>query len=167
MKNKILVVGSAAAVCMSFAFAYIAFASDVTGGAAMQGDSMMHKDATPSSMMMMHPPAPMILNIGNDGMGRLRGVVASVSTTSITVATWGGVWTINAGTDTQLLPGGSSLASIKVGDYVGAAGSVSENGPTMTAKIIRDWTTKNVMAHDTMMKDGHMKAGTKNDVMTH
>ena len=118
MKKRILVMSGGVAIFMSFAIAGIALAAEVTGGAAMQGDSMMHKDKAPSSMMMMHPPAPMILSVTNEGMGRIRGVVASVNATSITVAGWGGVWTINTDSDTNVRPSGSLLSDIKVGDYV-------------------------------------------------
>ena len=154
MKNKILASGGGVLLLMSFAVAGIALAAEMTGGAAMHTDSMK-----PSSMMM-HPPAAMIVTINNDGTGRLRGVVASVSTNSITVATWGGVWTINADTNAAMLPKGSSLSDIKVGDYVGASGKVSEDSPTLTATVIRDWTAKTAMMHDTMMKDNHMMAST-------
>ena len=137
-------------------FAGIAFAADK----AMTGDAMMHKDSvTPSSMMMMHPPAPMILSVTSDGTGRMRGVVTSVSTTSITVAAWGGVWTINTDAHTSMLPSGSMLSDVKVGDYVGVVGMVSEDAPSITATVVRDWTAK----HDAMMnKDDAM---TKDDLM--
>lgn len=150
-------------------FAGIAFAADN----AMTGDAMMHKDSTmPSSMMMMHPPAPMILSVTNDGMGRLRGVVTAVNATSLSVAAWGGVWTINTVADTNILPSGSSLSDIKVGDYVGAAGTVSEDGPVMTATIVRDWTAKAAMMHDSMMKKDtmtgdHMMSSSTGSMMTH
>ena len=155
MKNKILASGGGVLLLMSFAVAGIALAAEMTGGAAMHTDSMK-----PSSMMMMHPPAAMIVTINNDGTGRLRGVVASVSTNSITVATWGGVWTIHADTNATILRANSSLSDIKVGDYVGASGKVSEDSPTLTATVIRDWTAKTAMMHDTMMKDNHMMAST-------
>ena len=144
-------------------FAGIAFAADK----AMTGDAMMHKDSmVPSSMMMMHPPAPMILSVTNDGMGRLRGVVASVNATSLTIAAWGGIWTINTDTNTNMLPSGSMLSDIKVGDYVGVIGKVSEDAPTITATIVRDWTAKSAMMHDTMMKKDKMMA-TSSDSMMH
>ena len=157
MKNKIMVLSGGAALFISFAIAGIALAADVSGGAAIQGDSMMHKDKMPSSTMMMHPPAPMILTVTNEGVGRLRGVVASVNATSITVAGWGGIWTINTVSGTNMVPSGSSLSDIKVGDYVGAMGTISEDGPVMTASIVRDWTAKGMM-HDTTMKSDHMTA---------
>ena len=75
MKKKII--GFGLMVASIGAFASVALA------ATLGGDAMVHKDSTmPSSVMMMHPPAPMILNINSDGMGRLRGVVASVNATS-------------------------------------------------------------------------------------
>ena len=138
-------------------FAGIAFAAEN----AMMGDAMMHKDSmAASSMMMMRPPAPMILSVTNDGMGRLRGVVASVNATSLTIAGWGGIWTINTDANTNMLPSGSMLADIKVGDYVGVIGKVSEDAPVIIATIVRNWTAK----HDVMMNKGD--AMMKKDAMT-
>ncbi|MDE1925340.1 MAG: hypothetical protein KGH79_04160 [Patescibacteria group bacterium] len=144
--NKKLIAGIISVTAL-VSFAGVALA------ASMTGDSMHSGTAMPSSMMMMHPPAPMILMVSNDGMGRIRGVVASVNTTSITVAGWGGVWTITPDTNITMLPAGSSLSDIKVGDYVGAIGKVSEDAPSITATIIRDWTAaKHAMMHsDSMM----------------
>ncbi len=141
------VVGAAGSFLL---FAGIAFAAEnaMTGDAMMQKDTMMKKDSMmPSSMMMMHAPAPMILSVTNDGMGRVRGVVASVNATSLTIAAWGGMWTITTDSYTKMLPAGSGMADIKVGDYVGVVGMVSENSPTITATTVRNWTTK----HDAMM----------------
>src|SRR5258708_7074438 len=153
MKRNIRVslIGAAGSLLL---FAGIAFAADT----AMTGDAM-HASGGMSGLMMMHPPAPMILSITSDGMGRLRGVVASVSTTSITVAAWGGAWTITLDSNTSMLPSGSLLSDIKVGDYIGVIGKVSEDAPAMSASVIRDWTAKkNTMMHDSMMKSDHMMA---------
>ncbi|MBI3573994.1 hypothetical protein HY090_03005 [Candidatus Kaiserbacteria bacterium] len=145
MKKKLL--SGALSVIALVSFAGIALAAETT-----TGDSMHSGNAMPSSMMMMHPPAPMILTVSNDGMGRIRGVVASVSATSITIAGWGGVWTITPDSNATMLPVGSALSDIKVGDYVGAIGKVSEDTPSMTATVIRDWTAKHAMMHsDSMM----------------
>jgi hypothetical protein len=148
-------------------FAGIAFAAEN----AMTGDAMHSGSAMPSSMMM-HPPAPMILSVTNAGMGRLRGVVASVNATSLTIAAWGGIWTINTDANTNMLPSGSMLSDVKVGDYVGVIGKVSEDAPTITATIVRDWTTKSAMMHDSMMKKDtttgdHMMSSSTGSMMTH
>jgi hypothetical protein len=115
---------------------------------------------------MMHPPAPMILNVNPSGKGTIRGVVASVSATSITVAGWGGIWTIQTNANTNILPSGVSLSGIKVGDYVGAMGTVSENGPTMTATSLRDRTMKSATMNgsDKIKKHGDAMTNTS---MTH
>lgn len=166
------------------AFAGVAFAATSSGDTmmkndSMKGDAMMTDHMTPSSMMMMHPPAPTILSVESNGMGRIRGVVSAVSTTSISVATWGGIWTITADAHTQIVPAGYSLSNIKVGDYVGAMGSVSEDGPVLMAKVLRNWTAKHdammsgdhMNKSDTMMKGDSVKSdhmtGTSSDVMTH
>ena len=165
MKNlvRLVTLGAIASVAL---FSGAAFADT-----AMVQDSM-HSSGMPSSMMMMHPPAAMILTVDTKGNGRLRGVVATVGTTSITVAGWGGVWTILTTGNTSMSPKNMVFSDIKVGDYVGTMGTVSEDGPTLTATLIRDFTGKKnaMMQHDTMkkdamMKDDHMTAAT--GTMTH
>ena len=149
MNQTFKVVSMGAAVAALFASS-VAFAET-----SMMGDAM-HK-SMPSSMMMMRPPAPMILSVEGNGKGRLRGVVASVSTTSITVATWGGLWTISTTGDTQVMPTKMTFSEIKVGDYVGAMGMVSEDSPMLTATLIRDFTDKKSMMQDSMKKGATMK----------
>ena len=130
-------------------FAGVAFAMDT----AMTGDAMMHKDAMSGSMM--NHPAPMVLEINKNGQGRLRGVVASVSAASITVSGWGGVWTVNTTAGTTF-SGATSIADIKVGDFVGVMGTFAKEGWMVNATIVRDWngTSGSMMKHDAMMKSG-------------
>lgn len=149
MNNVKVMAGSVAVIVL--AMSSVAFAESMSGDA-------MHTSSMPSSMMMMHPPAPMILSVENNGKGRLRGVVSSVTSTSITVATWGGNWTISTTGDTQILPSKITFSEIKVGDYVGAIGTVSEDAPSLTATLIRDFTDKkNAMMQDSMKKDSMSK----------
>ena len=157
-KSSLMIGGSTAALL--FATAGIAFAAEMMNDGGIVKDKMTSTSA-PSSMMMMHPPAPMILTVSPEGMGRIRGVVSAVGANSLTVAGWGGMWTINITSSTKVTP---DLGSIKVGDYVGAMGSISEDGPTMTADIVRKWETKKDMKgamkdgiHDDKMKGGLMK----------
>ena len=125
-------------------------------GLALAQSSMTHdamqKTTRPSSMTM-HPPAPMILTISASGEGRIRGVVTSVGANTLTIASWGGVWTITISNATIILPK-NDFSKIAVGDYVGASGMVSEDGPTMAAEYLRNWTTK----REAMMKEDRMMA---------
>ena len=150
MKNKVMVISGGVAVFMLFAVAGIALAADMTGGAAMHGDK-------PSSMMMMQPPAPMVLTVLSSGQGRIRGVVASVGVNSLTIAAWGGTWTVNVTSSTVVSPQ-NDLSKIVVGDFVGVTGMVSEDSPTITADHIRDWTAKSAMMHSDTNTGNHMMA---------
>ena len=100
MNSKLITAAVGAAAILSTAG--VAFAMSMTGD-TMKGDTMMKGDAMkglPSAMMMMHPPAPMILTVSEKGMGRLRGVVSAVGTNSLTVAAWGaGAWSVDAKVD--------------------------------------------------------------------
>lgn len=124
------------------------------------GIALAENSAMPSSKMMMHPPKPMILTVGANGHGLLRGVVESVGTSSLTVAAWGGTWTVNIGNNAMVTPS-NGLGAIAVGDFVGVSGMVSEDGPVITADHVRDWSTKHMM-----MKNEHMM-GTSTNSGTH
>ena len=86
----------------------------------------------------------MILEVNGNGKALLRGTVAAVSSTTLTVKGWGGNWNIVVGSDTQVLPniaGSISLANFSVGDFVGVQGVVDQNNSwTINAKLVRDWT---------------------------
>lgn len=93
-------------------------------------------------------PAPMVVSIENSGNALIRGVVQSVSAEKVTIATWGGVWTIRSAGEgaTTVLPAGpsgtSDLSLIAVGHFVGAEGIIATDEPaTITAAFVRDWTT--------------------------
>lgn len=138
------------------ALAGVAFAQSATTGDVMvKSDTMMKKDA----MMKKSTPKPMVFTISDSGKVLLRGTVKSVSTDSLTVSTWGGSWTVAISGDTEFAHS-ASLTSIVVGDFVGITGTITTESPTITAKYVRNWSTKT----DSMMKkeDAMMK---KEDVM--
>src|SRR3989344_1839669 len=87
-------------------------------------------------------PKPMIVQIGPEGKTLLRGTVSAVAASSIIVKTWGGDWTVNIGSSTQLTPGGS-MSQFKVGDFVGVQGMASTSGTFLIdATLVRNWTAK-------------------------
>ena len=96
---------------------------------------------------MMKPPKPVEVTITAKGDITLRGTVQSVSSTSLTVKTWGGVWTINIGPSTTLLPT-NDLSKMLVGDFVGVIGTVSQDSQTVAATYVRDWVTKPTPKND-------------------
>lgn len=90
-------------------------------------------------------PMPAVLHIDANGEVLLRGVVTQISTTTLTLTSWGGSWTVRIGTTTAFLP--QSLAAvggfsrITIGDFVGVLGTVSgTEESTLTTSNLRDWT---------------------------
>ena len=140
MKHKLIAAGS---FILALSFIVPVLAQTTTGTVTMHGSdgTMM-----PSSVMMMHPPKPMVLTVSTSGHGLLRGVVESVGTSSLTVAAWGGTWTVTVPVGTIVSPS-SDLSKVAVGDFVGATGMVSENAPILVADYVRDWTMKDAMMH--------------------
>ena len=91
-------------------------------------------------------PQPMILNIGRNGRVLMRGTIASIAGNILTVNSWGGAWTVNVGSSTDILPTASGLAGLGVNDFVGVEGTVSSNGPwTIDASLVRDWTARQAL----------------------
>src|SRR3989338_4910227 len=83
---------------------------------------------------------PVILNIGPNGNTLLRGVIKSVGTNSLVVESWGGDWTINVGTGTQILSPNRALTDFVVGNFAGVLGKTSHDGDfTVEARIVRSW----------------------------
>lgn len=100
--------------------------------------------STTASMPLPPRPKPMVVEIGPGGRALLRGTLNSVASTSLTVKTWGGVWTVNISSNTEILPHSASndISRFSVGDFVGVSGQASENSLTIDAAIVRDWTYK-------------------------
>ncbi len=103
-----------------------------------------------NSVAVQSSNEPMVLDIGSQGHVLLRGTVASVSATSITVNAWGGVWTINVPTSAQVLPAAvGGLSGFKQGDFVGVQGTIDQNSNwTVNATLVRDWTQRGVIQQE-------------------
>ncbi len=85
----------------------------------------------------------MVLQVGPSGRVLMRGTIVSTSSGVVTVASWGGNWTVNVGTSAQILPVavGNDLTQFKTGDFIGVQGTVSKSaGWTIDATLVRDWT---------------------------
>lgn len=99
--------------------------------------------ALPAPLITAEPstaPMPMIVDIDRDGTALVRGVVQSVGTTSLSIGSWGGTWTIRIAPDSVVTP--SRLAGFMPGDFVGAFGVVSAaEAFTINASVVRNWTT--------------------------
>jgi hypothetical protein len=90
-------------------------------------------------------PAPMVTTIDASGNILIRGVVQSVGTDSLTLAGWGGTYTIRTTADTTVAPvgvnGAGDVSGIMPGDFVGVDGVVAPDQVwTVNAADVRDWT---------------------------
>ncbi|MES2315383.1 MAG: hypothetical protein V4486_01455 [Patescibacteria group bacterium] len=90
-------------------------------------------------------PSPMMINIGPKGNVMLRGKVVSIDTSanSLVVKSWGGSWTIETTSSTNILSATKSISDFKADDVVGVIGSISKDGDfIITARILRAWGHK-------------------------
>ena len=85
-------------------------------------------------------PKPLVLTITDKGEIAIRGSVVSVGTSSFTMKTWGGTWTVTTDSTTEVVP--AAISTIAVGDFVGVLGTVSQDGMTVTANYVRNWVNK-------------------------
>ncbi len=86
---------------------------------------------------------PMVLQVNKDGKVLMRGTIASVASGVLTVAGWGGTWTVNTPSTAEVLPAavGNDITQFKTGDFVGIEGTVSQSASwTIDATLVRDWT---------------------------
>ncbi len=88
---------------------------------------------------------PMVLQVGAAGRVLIRGTVVSASAGSLSINSWGGVWTINVPSSAKVYPAAAndSVTGFQTGDFVGAEGTVDANASwTINAGTVRDWTMK-------------------------
>ncbi len=89
------------------------------------------------------PAQPMVFDANAAGKVLMRGTIASLGANSLTVNSWGGVWTVNLASGAQILPvaAGTGLSQFKTGDFVGVQGTIDQTASwTVSATLVRDWT---------------------------
>ena len=114
-------------------------------GAIVPSTPSADSGAMMEKKMMTPPdtPRPMVLQVGANGHALLRGKVKTVGTSSLTVNTWGGDWTINVSAATTLMPQGVTLEKFKADDFVGIQGWVNGmTGYAIDADLVRNWTER-------------------------
>lgn len=97
-------------------------------------------------------PAPIIVSVDNAGNTLVRGIVQSIDGNSMTIMSWGGIWTIRSGGTgaTTVVPigigGVSDFSAIIPGHIVGVQGVMASNQDmTINAEFVRDWSTNPFM----------------------
>ena len=128
-------------------------------------------NAPTTTVAPMKPTQLPVLNVGAAGKVLLRGTIKAVTSSSITVTSWGGDWTVNVSASAQVMPQGVALSSFQVGDFVGVQGTVNQSSSwTVDASLVRDWTARAALsqeiktnvqaAHATMSGAAHVTEGT-------
>lgn len=82
----------------------------------------------------------LMVSINPSGKATIQGKVTAVSSSSVSVASWGGTWTANIASGAQVHVRGQKLplSSVRVGDSVIVTGQVSQNGLVLNNASIRD-----------------------------
>lgn len=127
MITRRIVTGLALAGVSVFAFASLAAANTTSTASGTQ-------NAILRSLRMK-------VEISASGQAQISGTVSAVSSNSLLVKSWGGVWNVTMSTSTVIAgQGGRATSSeIRVGDYVQIHGKVSETAQlTIAAKVIKD-----------------------------
>jgi hypothetical protein len=144
MNKKII--ASVSIIASLAAFTTILVASAQTASTTPPASS-----SSPASTSLPVKSERQVLLIGPEGRVLMRGTIASVGNGSLTVNSWGGVWTVNVGSGTKILPAaaGNDLTKFQTGDFVGIQGTVSRSANwTIDATLVRDWTYRHVVQQE-------------------
>jgi hypothetical protein len=96
---------------------------------------------TGASVALAQANAQMSVGINANGKANVTGVVQSVASSSLTIKSWGGTWTVNVTGTTNVNPhvgAVNDLSNVKVGDTVSVQGTAASDSLTLTATSIND-----------------------------
>src|SRR3989344_1431512 len=82
------------------------------------------------------PTPPHKLEIGPGGNGTIRGDLTEISSTTLKISSWGGVWMVNVTPNTKILrrfDGKASVDEMAVGDRIGVSGTFSRTSTAINA----------------------------------
>lgn len=100
-------------------------------------------------------PTPQVLDVNGQGQVRLRGIVSAVSSSTISIKTWGGVWTVLPGVSPEIISKDKVLGTINVGDYVGVQGTIVPDAIlTVQGNVIRNRSWREEFPMPKMRTDG-------------
>lgn len=97
------------------------------------------------------------VEVVDNGHARIRGIVKSVASRGIAVASWGGEWKIivSSGTKVSAQQGKIDATGIKEGDYVFVEGIAENSGaPVVAAQSIVDYTAYRIPVGKDLPKQG-------------
>ena len=108
------------------------------------------------------------LEVGPGGRTLMRGHIDSVTSDSIKVRTWGGVWTVRVLPGAEIIPRVGAqffdLTRFQPGDYVGVNGIIVRDMQlTIDARIVRNWTEKREIQRERKLNHEFLKRLIKDD----
>lgn len=84
--------------------------------------------------------SPVIVTISPRGDVLMRGTIESITDGTLTIKSWGGIWTVKTNLATEVIGPTNTLADFKVGDIAGVRGEMAHDTSfTIDAKTIRAW----------------------------
>lgn len=113
---------------------------------------------------LMRGGKEVVLTVASNGDTVLRGVTTAISDSTISVKTWGGIWTI----DISKLPKGfqqNDASKVKVGDFVGVNGIMDKTTQIIVAKVIRVWDATKTPKDNASINGEDRKFGTSTNMM--
>lgn len=136
-KKRIITASTTAALLL--ASATLAFAQ--TTSTATTATTAATPATTTQVPTLTPKDAKNTVQIGPKGNALIRGTVNAVGTNSITVNSWGGLWTVVIDSSTEIIPKSTTtpLGAIKQGDFVGVNGKIdTAQAWTVNARVVRD-----------------------------
>jgi hypothetical protein len=105
-----------------------------------------------ASVAFAQSTSPMSVSIGTNGHATLRGTVTAAASSSVSVKSWGGVWTVQIAATTKVTPhqgAANDVSSIKIGDTISVKGTaVADAGLTIRAKTVNDPAMEKVLEQE-------------------
>ncbi len=132
-----------------FTAAGLALASLAVGASLAIAETTSVSPSSVSSPENKTPATPaMMITINQNSKGRIAGTVASVSASTLSVNSWGGVWVVDI-SNAKLVRrygGTASISEFQKGDGVVVSGTVSGSGFAVTATEVQNTSiqTRNV-----------------------
>jgi|SRR3989344_2886885 len=110
-----------------------------------------------ASIALAATTSPMSVDIASSGHASLKGTVMAVSSSTISVKSWGGVWSVAIGSSTKITPhtgAANDVSNIEVGDIVSVKGTARADATlTIDAKTVNDKTIAQTSKQE--RKDNH------------
>lgn len=126
----------------------------LVGASLVSAQSTSTSVSATATAAMSTPKTFMSINAGRGGNVKLEGTLVSASGSTLTVASWGGNWAVDASNAklVRRFGGISNPSEFQAGDQLVVTGTVQTSSWAITAKQIQDYSiqTKNVSPYGTV-----------------